>query len=56
MILENKMKVKVELEFDTDNQSDRIKIEQTLYQLEQIKEILEKLSQNLNKGTRRNKE
>ena len=49
------MKIKVELEFDTDNQADRIKIEQALYQLEQVKEILEKLSQNLNKGPKRSK-
>ena len=50
------MKIKVEIEVDTDNQADRIKIEQVLYQLQQVKEILEKLDQNLNKGTRRNKQ
>ena len=56
MTLETRMKIKVEIELDTDNQADRVKIEQTLYQLDQVREILEKLSQNLNKGTRRNKE
>jgi hypothetical protein len=50
------MKIKIELEVDTDNQRDLIKIEQVLYQLQQVKEILEKLDQNLNKGTRRNKQ
>jgi hypothetical protein len=50
------MKIKIELEVDTDNQRDLIKIEQVLYQLQQVKEILEKLDVNLNKGTRRNKQ
>jgi len=50
------MKIKIELEVDTDNQADRIKVEHVLYQLQQIKEILEKLDHNLNKGARRNKE
>jgi hypothetical protein len=50
------MKIKVELELDTDNQADRDKIEQVLYQLDQIKEILEKLDYNLNKGNRRNRQ
>ena len=49
------MKIKIELEIDTDNQADRIKIEKVLYQIEQIKQILEKLDQNLNKGTKRSK-
>jgi len=53
---ENRMKIKVELELDTDNQADRDKIEQVLYQLDQIKEILEKLDYNLNKGNRRNRQ
>jgi hypothetical protein len=50
------MKIKLEIEVDTDNQADRIKIEQMMYQLQQVKEILEKLDYNLNKGTRRNKQ
>ena len=56
LTLENKMKIKIELEVDTENQADRIKIEQVLYQLQQVKEILEKLDQNLNKGGRRNRQ
>jgi hypothetical protein len=50
------MKVKFEVEFDTDNEKDLAKIEEVLYHLQQVKEILEKLDNNLNKGTRRNKQ
>ena len=51
------MKIKIELEVDTDNQKDLIKIEQVLHQLQQVKEILEKLDYNLNKdSSRRNKQ
>jgi len=56
LILETKMKIKLEVELDTDDQKDRIMIERVLYQLDQVKEILEKLDQNLNKGPRKNKE
>ena len=50
------MKIKIEVELDTENQKDRIHVEKVLYHIEQIKEILEKLDYNLNKNTRRNKQ
>ena len=50
------MKIKIEVEVDTDNQRDLIKIEQVLHQLQQVKEILEKLDYNLNKGNKRSRE
>lgn len=50
------MKIKIEVELDTEDQKDRIMIEKVLYQIEQIKVILEKLDTNLNKGSRRNRQ
>ena len=50
------MKIKVELELDTDKESDLIKAEKVLNQLQQIQEILEKLDYNLNKGNKRSRE
>ena len=35
------MKIKLEVELDTEDQKDRIMIEKVLYQIEQIKQILE---------------
>lgn len=49
------MKVKVELEFDTDNVDDLAKIEEVLYYLQDIKEMLDSKQQNLNKNTKRKK-
>ena len=49
------MKIKFEVEFDTDNPKDLQKIEETLANLQQVKEILERLNQNLNKGNKRSK-
>ena len=51
MTLETKMKIKLEVELDTEDQKDRIMIEKVLYQIEQIKQILENLDTNLNKHT-----
>ena len=45
------MKIKLEVELDTEDQKDRIMIEKVLYQIEQIKQILENLDTNLNKHT-----
>ena len=45
------MKIKLEVELDTEDQKDRIMIEKVLYQIEQIKQILENLDTNLNKRT-----
>ena len=50
------MKIKIEIELDTDNQEDQIKVEKVLCQLDQIKELLEKFEENLNKNSRRNKQ
>lgn len=50
------MKIKLEIEMDTEDQKDRILIEKVLYQLDQVREILEKLDQNLNKGIKRNRD
>lgn len=50
------MKIKIEIEMNTDDQKDRVLIEKIVYQIDQVKEILEKLDQSLNKGNRRNKE
>lgn len=50
------MKVKFEIELDTDNEKDLAKIEEVLHHLQQVKEILEKLDQNLNRGTKRNRQ
>jgi hypothetical protein len=52
LTLETNMKIKVELELDTDNEEDLKKIEEAMYQLQQVKEILEKLDKNLNNRTR----
>jgi hypothetical protein len=50
------MKIKFEVEFDTDNPKDLEKIEETLSNLQQVKEILERLNQNLNKSAKRNRQ
>jgi len=50
------MKIKIEVELDTENHKDREQVEQVLYHVEQIKEILEKLDINLNNNRRRNKQ
>jgi len=49
------MKVKIEIEFDTDNSEDMKKIEETLYNLEQVREILHKLDHNLNNNVQKRK-
>ena len=49
------MKIKVELELDTDNAADRDKIEQVLYQLQQVQEILQRLDVNLNNNKQQRK-
>lgn len=49
------MKIKVELELDTDNIADRDKIEQVLYQLQQVQEILQRLDVNLNNNKQQRK-
>ena len=43
------MKIDIKVEFDTDNPKDLEKIEEVMYQLQQVKEILERLDRNLNK-------
>ena len=45
------MKVNVNVEFDTDNKEDLDLIEDVLYYIQDIKEILETKQQNLNKRT-----
>ena len=50
------MKVKVELEFDTDNTNDLAKIEEVMYYLQDIKEMLDVKQQNLNKNTKKKRE
>lgn len=38
---------------DTDDQKDRVLIEKIVYQIDQVKEILEKLDKNLNNRQRK---
>ena len=45
------MKIKVEVEIDTENEQDLNTIEDVLYYIQDIKEILETKQQNLNKHT-----
>ena len=45
------MKVKLEVELDSDKQEDLELIEDVLYYIQDIKEILETRQQNLNKRT-----
>lgn len=47
------MKVKVELELDTDNLQDLARIEEVVSYLQEIKYLLEQKEQNLNKSNRR---
>ena len=49
MTLETNMKVKLEVELDTDKQDDLELVEDIFFQLQDIKEILETRQQNLNK-------
>lgn len=50
------MKIKVELELDTDNQKDLDKIEEIVVYLQQVKDLLDTKNQNLNKNVRRRSE
>lgn len=43
------MKIKLEVEVDTDKQDDLDLVEDIFFQLQEIKEILENRKQNLNK-------
>lgn len=45
------MKLNVNVEFDTDKREDLELIEDVLYYLQEIKEMLEQPKQNLNKRT-----
>jgi hypothetical protein len=45
------MKINVNVEFDSDKKEDLELIEDALYYLQEIKEILEQPKQNLNKRT-----
>ena len=45
------MKIKLEVELDSDKQEDLELIEDVLYHIQAIKEILETRQQNLNKRT-----
>lgn len=47
------MKIDIKVEFDTDNERDLEKIEEVMYHLQQVKDILQKLDKNLNNNTNR---
>lgn len=51
MILETKMKLNINVEFDTDTKKDLELVEDMLYYLQEIKEILEQPKQHLNTRT-----
>lgn len=51
MILETKMKLNINVEFDTDTKKDFELVEDMLYYLQEIKEILEQPKQHLNTRT-----
>ena len=55
MTLETNMKVKIEVELDTEKQNDLDMIEDLFFQLQDIREILEERQKNLNKRNNKTK-
>ena len=55
MTLETNMKVKIEVELDTEKQNDLDMIEDLFFQLQDIREILEDRQKNLNKRNNKTK-
>ena len=50
--LETNMKVKLEVELDTEKQKDLDMIEDVIYHLQDVREILEEHQENLNNSTK----
>ena len=49
------MKIKLEVELDTEKQNDLDMLEDLIFQLQDIKEILEERNKNLNKRSNKTK-
>ena len=49
MTLETRMKVKFEVELDTEKQKDMELVEDIIYQLQDVRDLLEDYQENLNK-------
>jgi len=49
LTLETRMKVKFEVELDTEKQKDMELVEDIIYQLQDVRDLLEDYQENLNK-------
>jgi hypothetical protein len=49
------MKIKVEVELDTEKQQDLDMVEDILFQLQDVRDLLDNYQENLNKGTTQKK-
>ena len=55
MTLETSMKIKFEVELDTEKQKDMELVDDIIYQLQDVRDLLEDYQENLNKGTTQKK-
>jgi hypothetical protein len=56
LTLENKMEIEVKVKLDTEKQRDLEMIEDVIYQLQDLQDLLEVQQKNLNKRTTRKKQ
>ena len=52
LTLETNMKIKLEVELDTEKQKDLDMIEDVIYHLQDVRELLEEHQENLNNNTK----
>jgi hypothetical protein len=55
LTLETSMKIKFELELDTEKQKDLDMVEDVMFHLQDVRDLLEDYQENLNKGTNQKK-